>query len=551
MKNFQPKSSPPTLSCSKNTATAYTSALHEKKKHKNQSDHSSVQNDHKNHIVAEKLQEISEDDLQALCEALDAAILGNNSTGWLKVPSRKMLQCYFQGALLVPGRSVYVIRLNSVIVGSIQLIRPARSNEEQAMSCSLQGFFLAPYTQGLSLTKTLLNAATQAAYAQGYQFLHIEVRQDLTRLITTLGELGFEHWGTNPYFARTQKGLVSGLLFTKSLKDDKDPSKTDLAETSLEISTPKGKAADLNPKAPSGSFPPAALPSLTPTKSLSFCVDTSKIPTPPATPHQNNAPTPQKPFFTSTAKHSMTRSALTIYPAIDLKEGHCVRLRQGEMEQATIYSDNPAEQALSWEKSGFEHLHIVDLDGAFAGHSQNTDAILSILKATTLPVQLGGGIRDMKAIHHWINAGVQRIILGSAAVKNPDLVKEACQTYPGRIIAGIDARYGQVLTEGWAQSSNMHASELALLMQDAGAAAIIFTEISRDGMLTGLDLEQTIALANSLSIPVIASGGIGTLEDLKALRQATEAAPGIEGVIIGRALYDGRIAPTQALEALK
>ncbi|GBQ32774.1 fusion protein [Acetobacter fabarum DSM 19596] len=241
---------------------------------------------------------------------------------------------------------------------------------------------------------------------------------------------------------------------------------------------------------------------------------------------------------------------LTLYPAIDLKDGACVRLRRGEMDDATVYSDNPSAQATAWQDAGFEWLHVVDLNGAFAGASANTQAVRSILDAAHVPVQLGGGLRDMAAIAAWLEAGITRVILGSVAVKNPALVREACRAFPGRIVAGIDARSGLVATEGWAEVSDMQATDLALRMQDAGVGAIIFTEISRDGMLEGLDIEQTVALANTVSIPVIASGGVGSLDHLAALRVAANTTPGIEGVIVGRALYDGRVSPSQALRVL-
>nr|WP_246495258.1 1-(5-phosphoribosyl)-5-[(5-phosphoribosylamino)methylideneamino]imidazole-4-carboxamide isomerase [Ameyamaea chiangmaiensis] len=246
-----------------------------------------------------------------------------------------------------------------------------------------------------------------------------------------------------------------------------------------------------------------------------------------------------------------TPSALTLYPAIDLKDGHCVRLRRGEMDDATVYSDDPGAQARAWCAAGCPWLHVVDLNGAFAGRSANVAAIEAIIANATVPVQLGGGLRDMATIGRWLDLGVTRVILGSVAVKDPALVREACRAFPGRVVAGIDARAGRVATEGWAEVSDMEATELALRMQDAGVAAIIFTEISRDGMLSGLDLDQTSALANTLSVPVIASGGVGTLDHLVALREAATAAPGISGVIVGRALYDGRIDVRDALRVLR
>ena len=242
---------------------------------------------------------------------------------------------------------------------------------------------------------------------------------------------------------------------------------------------------------------------------------------------------------------------LTIYPAIDLKDGACVRLRRGEMADATVYSDDPGAQARSWQAAGFRWLHVVDLNGAFAGHSVNAEAVAAILAAATVPVQLGGGIRDMQGIARWLEAGVTRVILGSAAAKNPALVKEACRAHPGRIAVGIDARDGYVAVEGWAETSELRAIELALRFEDAGAAAIIYTDIGRDGMLTGLNLEQTVDLAFQISTPVIASGGVGALADLVALKDAAGEAKGvIEGVIIGRALYDGRVVPAEALALL-
>lgn len=220
------------------------------------------------------------------------------------------------------------------------------------------------------------------------------------------------------------------------------------------------------------------------------------------------------------------------------------------MEDATHYSDDPAAQAKLFEEAGCRHLHVVDLNGAFAGKSTNVPAIESIVKATGLPVQLGGGIRDMAAIERWLEAGVSRIILGSVAVKDPELVRQAARAFPGQIVAGIDARQGRVATEGWAEVSELEANDLALRMEDAGVAAIIFTEITRDGMLAGLDLEQTADMARRLSIPVIASGGVGTLDHLRDLRTIARDVPGISGAIVGRALYDGRISLKDALDVL-
>ena len=242
-------------------------------------------------------------------------------------------------------------------------------------------------------------------------------------------------------------------------------------------------------------------------------------------------------------------TALTLYPAIDLKDGQCVRLRRGAMDQATVYSSDPAGQARAWQDAGFVWLHVVDLNGAFAGRPVNAAAVAAILSATTVPVQLGGGIRDMAGIEGWLAAGVRRVILGSAAVKNPELVRQACRAFPGHIVVGIDARDGNVATEGWAETSSARALDLALSFEDAGVAAIVYTDIGRDGMLSGLNLEQTVALGSSVATPVIASGGVGGPQDLADLRLAA-AGTRIEGVIVGRALYDGRIDPASALALL-
>jgi phosphoribosylformimino-5-aminoimidazole carboxamide ribotide isomerase len=242
-------------------------------------------------------------------------------------------------------------------------------------------------------------------------------------------------------------------------------------------------------------------------------------------------------------------TALTLYPAIDLKDGQCVRLRRGAMDQATVYSTDPAGQARAWQDAGFAWLHVVDLNGAFAGRPVNADAVAAILGAVTIPVQLGGGIRDMAGIEAWLAAGVRRVILGSAAVKNPALVRQACLAFPGRIVVGIDARNGNVATDGWAETSSIRAVDLVLSLQDAGVAAIVYTDIGRDGMLTGLNLDQTVAMATAVATPVIASGGVGGPRDLADLRRVAEGTR-IEGVIVGRALYDGRVDPAAALALL-
>jgi phosphoribosylformimino-5-aminoimidazole carboxamide ribotide isomerase len=237
---------------------------------------------------------------------------------------------------------------------------------------------------------------------------------------------------------------------------------------------------------------------------------------------------------------------LTLYPAIDLKGGQVVRLKRGDMAQATVYSGEPAAQARKFAATGFSWLHVVDLDGAFAGRPANAAAVEAILEAVPgLPVQLGGGIRSMATVEAWLSRGVQRVILGSAALKDPEFARAACRAHPGRVAVGIDARKGLVAVEGWAQVSTMRAEELARQFEDAGAAAVIYTDIDRDGMLGGVNLEQTLALARAVSLPVIASGGVASLDDLAAL--AAVASEGIEGVIIGRALYDGRVDPAAAL----
>ena len=241
--------------------------------------------------------------------------------------------------------------------------------------------------------------------------------------------------------------------------------------------------------------------------------------------------------------------SLTLYPAIDLKDGSCVRLRRGAMDKATVYSDDPGAQARAWQDAGCCWLHVVDLNGAFAGRSVNGDAVQAILAAARVPVQLGGGIRDMAAVERWLGAGVRRVILGSAAVRTPQLVHDACRAFPGQVAVGIDARDGMVATEGWAETSTVKALDLASRFEDAGVTAIIYTDIGRDGMLTGLNLDATLALAAAVRTPVIASGGVGSLDDLRALRRRVQDGR-VEGVIVGRALYDGRIDPAEALTVL-
>ncbi|MBX4869234.1 1-(5-phosphoribosyl)-5-[(5-phosphoribosylamino)methylideneamino]imidazole-4-carboxamide isomerase [Rhizobium bangladeshense] len=240
---------------------------------------------------------------------------------------------------------------------------------------------------------------------------------------------------------------------------------------------------------------------------------------------------------------------MILFPAIDLKGGQCVRLKLGDMQQATVYNTDPAAQAKSFEEQGFEWLHVVDLDGAFAGHSANGDAVEAILKATKNPVQLGGGIRTLDHIEAWLSRGLRRVILGTVAVRNPDLVIEACRKFPGRVAVGIDAKSGKVAVEGWAEASELGIIELAKKFEGAGVAAIIYTDIDRDGILTGINWSSTLELADAVSIPVIASGGLASIEDIK--RMLEPDAQKLEGAISGRALYDGRIDPAEALALIK
>jgi phosphoribosylformimino-5-aminoimidazole carboxamide ribotide isomerase len=240
---------------------------------------------------------------------------------------------------------------------------------------------------------------------------------------------------------------------------------------------------------------------------------------------------------------------MILFPAIDLKEGACVRLKLGLMDQATVFNTDPAGQARAFADAGAEWIHVVDLDGAFAGKPMNAHAVDQILKAALIPVQLGGGIRDMATIEAWLGHGVNRVILGTVALKNPALVKEACKAFPGRVAVGIDAKGGRVAVEGWAETSDITVLDLAMQFEDAGAAAIIYTDIDRDGVLAGPNVEATATLAQAVSTPVIASGGVSCLDDLKALK-ARESS-GIAGVISGRAIYDGRIDLVEALALLR
>ncbi|WP_413991332.1 1-(5-phosphoribosyl)-5-[(5-phosphoribosylamino)methylideneamino]imidazole-4-carboxamide isomerase [Labrys okinawensis] len=238
-----------------------------------------------------------------------------------------------------------------------------------------------------------------------------------------------------------------------------------------------------------------------------------------------------------------------LFPAIDLKEGRCVRLIQGDMAQATVFNDDPAEQAIAFEDMGFTDLHVVDLDGAFAGKPMNSAAVERILAASTMRTQLGGGIRDMATVSGWLDKGIARVIIGTAAVRNPAFVREAAKAYPGRIAVGLDARDGLVAVEGWAEVSTVTAEAIAKRFEDAGVAAIIYTNIARDGMLKGIDWEGTLALARAISIPVIASGGLASIADIERMTRPDAAL--LEGAIAGRALYDHRLDPHEALALLK
>ena len=240
---------------------------------------------------------------------------------------------------------------------------------------------------------------------------------------------------------------------------------------------------------------------------------------------------------------------MILFPAIDLKDGVAVRLEQGDMARAIVFHRDPAWQAHAFETQGFEYLHIVDLDGAFAGKPINQAAVERILETVACPVQLGGGIRDLATIEGWLEKGVNRVIIGTAAVRNPELVKQAARMHPGRVAVGLDARDGKVAVEGWAATSELSALELAQRFENAGVAAIVYTDVARDGMLQGLNLDATIALAEAISVPVIASGGLASLDDVRALMQPR--AHKLAGAIAGRALYDGRLDPAQALRLIR
>lgn len=240
---------------------------------------------------------------------------------------------------------------------------------------------------------------------------------------------------------------------------------------------------------------------------------------------------------------------MILFPAIDLKDGQCVRLKLGDMEQATIFNDNPAAQAQRFEAQGFEWLHLVDLNGAFEGRPVNARAVEEILKAISIPAQLGGGIRDLATIEHWLSRGVTRVILGTIALRNPDIVREACKEFPGEIVVGIDAKAGHVAVEGWGESSSLTAIELGKRFEDVGVSAIVFTDIDRDGILKGINFEKTLELANAVNIPVIASGGLASIKDVERLLEPDCAI--LEGAISGRAIYDGRLDPKAALKLIR
>ena len=240
---------------------------------------------------------------------------------------------------------------------------------------------------------------------------------------------------------------------------------------------------------------------------------------------------------------------MILFPAIDLKDGHCVRLLRGDMAQATIFNPDPVQQAEEFQAAGFEWLHLVDLNGAIEGKPVNADTVAKVVSSVEIPVQLGGGIRNREILDHWIEAGVSRIVLGTAALSDPDFVTKACADYPGKIVIAIDARDGKVAVEGWTKNSGVRVLDLALRFEGSAAAAILYTDINRDGAMGGVNVEATVDLAFALTTPVIASGGVSSLNDLKELKE--KSAAGIEGVICGRALYDGRIEPAEAIAMLR
>jgi phosphoribosylformimino-5-aminoimidazole carboxamide ribotide isomerase len=241
--------------------------------------------------------------------------------------------------------------------------------------------------------------------------------------------------------------------------------------------------------------------------------------------------------------------AVILFPAIDLKEGLAVRLEQGDMARATVFNHDPVEQARVFAAQGFQYLHLVDLDGAFAGRPMNAKAVERILAAVKIPVQLGGGIRDRATIEAWLGKGVTRVIIGTAAVRDPTLVKQAAAAFPGRVVVGLDARDGKVAVEGWATTAELSVLDLARRFEDVGVAAIVYTDVARDGMLRGLNLDATVALAEAVTLPVVASGGLASIDDVRAL--LTPRARKLAGAIIGRALYDGRLDAAEALKLIR
>ena len=238
---------------------------------------------------------------------------------------------------------------------------------------------------------------------------------------------------------------------------------------------------------------------------------------------------------------------MIIYPAIDLKDGVCVRLLRGDMDRATIFNTDPANQALEFQESGFTWLHLVDLNGAIEGRSINTEVVTNVIQSVDIPVQLGGGIRTMETLEYWFSAGVSRAILGTAALADPDFAQTACREFEGKVVIAIDARDGHIAVDGWTKDSGVRVLDLALRFEDSGAAAILYTDINRDGAMSGVNLDATVDLAFAVTTPVIASGGVSSLRDIKDLKEQESA--GIDGVIIGRALYDGRIDPVEAIKA--